>query len=91
MREIDVGSGRKVRLRFWFLGWWGNAFLPTDLGLDTWCWAKIRPRWFWWLRHVKLFALILWRRYETTRLDWRTAWDISGPASGLSWPKGDAK
>jgi hypothetical protein len=46
--------------------------------------AKIRPAWYWTWRRVRLFLIIVWRRYEASRIDWRTAWAVSRVAKGLT-------
>ena len=65
--------------------YWGEAMAQTDVG-GLWVVAKIRPRWYWLLRRVRLFLRIVWRRYENARLDWRTSWSVSAVAGGLSGP-----
>jgi hypothetical protein len=64
--------------------YWGNVMAQTDMG-GLWIRAKIRPPLYWWLCRVKLFALIVWRRYDPqcTPMDWRTAWEVSKVAEGL--------
>jgi hypothetical protein len=54
---------------------WGTIFAETDLG--GWVYAKVRPLWYWQLRRAWLFVRIVWRRWDTARLDWRTAWQIA--------------
>lgn len=77
MRYAEHESGRRLRLRFWFFGWWGDLFAPTDVG-DCWAYAKVRPRWYWWWRRVRLFLLTV------GNLGLRTAWDVSAVARGVS-------
>ena len=64
--------------------YWGRTMAQTDIG-GLWCYAKVRPRAYWLLRRIRLFALIVWRRYDPgcDRLDWRTAWDVAACAEGL--------
>ena len=76
MNETRHSSGRILKLRYWFFGWWGEAFLPTDVA-DSWVWLKLRPRWYQWLRHIRLFLGIVWRHYETERIGWSLAWQIA--------------
>ena len=68
---------------------WTSALRPTDLtdpatGEPLYVVAKIRPRWYWRCRRCWLFARIVWRRWETGRLDWRTAWAVAAVAKGLT-------
>ena len=82
-------SAKKINV-FWFCGYWGCAFVETDIpntyeGGYCWTWAKIRPRWYWWIRRMQMFLEIVWRPFETSRIDWRTAWDVSKVARGLSF------
>ncbi len=68
---------------------WTTALVPTDLndpytGEPLCVYAKIRPAWYWTWRRVCLFASIVWRRYEVSRMDWRTAWAVSRCAVGLT-------
>ena len=65
--------------------YWGECMAQTDIG-GLWVAAKVRPTWWWTCRRVQLFLSIVWRRMETTRLDWRTAWDVSEVAVGLVGP-----
>lgn len=65
--------------------YWGRA-LAQESFTGGWCHARVRPAWYWWLRRLRLFVLIVWRRYEISRLDARTAWDISRCAVGLVGP-----
>ena len=69
--------------------WWTTVFAETDVpnpidGGYCWCHAKVRPAWYWLWRRVCLFFLIAWRRVDTMypdRLDWRTAWKVTGIVS----------
>jgi len=66
--------------------YWGRVFCETDL-CGAWVWAKVRPRWYWFLCRLWLFSRIVWRRVDTRvpdRLEWRTAWEVSEVAVGLS-------
>ena len=70
---------------------WRTVLVPTDIrdpqtSAPLYVYARIRPMWFWYLRRVKLFALIVWRKCEDDdwRLDWRTAWKVSECAIGLT-------
>jgi hypothetical protein len=63
--------------------YWGTVFVETDIG---WTWAKVRPWPYWLWRRLHLFVGIVWRLPDsaaTSRIDWRTAWDISKCAVGL--------
>lgn len=74
--------------------YWGTVFMPTDIdnpetGEPLYVHAKVRPAWYWFLRRVQLFALIVWRRYETERIGVRLAWELSDTAVGVTgrtWP-----
>lgn len=68
---------------------WTSALRPTDItdpatGEPLYVCAKIRPRWYWGVRRVWLFVRIVWRRWETERLNWSTAWAVSTVARGLT-------
>ena len=66
--------------------YWGTVSCE-DERLGAWLWAKVRPRWYWFLCRVWLFVRLVWRRYDdqwTNRIDWRTAWDVAEVAEGLS-------
>ena len=68
--------------------YWGKVFAETDFA-GCWCWAQVRPRWFWLIRRVRLFFRIVWRKYDDqgeTRIDWRTAWDAGEAAVGFVGP-----
>jgi len=65
--------------------YWGRAMAQTDVG-GLWVRAKVRPKCYWFIRRLRLFLRIVWRRYETERIDWRTAWQISKVAVGLVGP-----
>ena len=56
--------------------YWGNAFAETDWP-GLYVYAKVRPRWYWTLKAAWLFVRIVWRRWDTARLDWGTAWQIA--------------
>ena len=66
--------------------YWGHAMAQTDVG-GLWAVAKIRPRWYWWLKRLWLFSRIVWRMPDSdprcTRIDWRTAWEVARVAEGL--------
>ena len=71
--------------------YWTSVFAETDIpnaieGGYCYVWAKVRPRWYWFYRRLRLFLGIVWRRYGPgyTRMDWRTAWDVSSVAKGLT-------
>jgi len=67
--------------------YWGGVWAQEST-TGGWLFAKVRPRWYWFLRRVKLFALIVWRRWDAqiSRMDWRTAWSVSEVAVGLVGP-----
>lgn len=69
--------------------YWGRVLAPTDFH-GAWVVAKVRPRAVWALCRIRLFLRIVWRKPDTapgcTRLDWRTAWDVSNAAIGLVGP-----
>lgn len=47
--------------------------------------AIVRPRWFWFLRRMKLFLSIVWRKWDAGyRLSISTAWSVSKVAEGLT-------
>jgi len=62
--------------------YWGMAWAQTDVK-GAWVLAKVRPMPIWWFRRVSFFLSIVWRRYETIRLDWKTSWEISRICIGL--------
>lgn len=62
--------------------YWGTALAQTDL-LGLWVKAKVRPWPYWFIRRLGLFSVLLWRRYETSRIGWRLAWELSKVAVGL--------
>jgi len=64
--------------------YWGTVFCETDLG--GWTWAKVRPWPYWFLCRTWLFVRLVWRRHESVRIDWRTAWAVSACAAGLVGP-----
>jgi len=65
--------------------YWGHCWCRADFG--GWVNAKVRPRWYWWLRRVRLFSVIVWRWCDLARLDWRTSWVVAGIAAiGLVGP-----
>ncbi len=66
---------------------WHSELRPTDIndpmtGEPLYVLAKIRPRWYWQIRRIKLFLSIVWRPYDTARLDWSTAWKVSEVSKG---------
>jgi len=69
---------------------WRRVFAETDVpnsmeGGNCYVWAKVRPRWYWFLRRVKLFLSIVWRpAWGDGRLDWRTAWEVSACGRGFT-------
>ena len=69
--------------------WWTTVLAPTDIsdprtGEPLYVAAKVRPAWYWNWRRVCLFLSIVWRKYEVSRIDWRTAWAVSKVAKGLT-------
>lgn len=86
------------RAKRWFRRWiWCREqhLVPTDVpntlqGGVLYAQAKIRPRWYWWYRRLRLFLGIVWRPVDTpegappVRLSVRQAWQISKPG-GLSY------
>ena len=77
-RLTRVGAGRVI--------YWGRVFAETDL-CGVWAWARVRPAWYWEGCRLWLFARIVWRRVDSRcrgRLDWMTAWEVSGIGEGLS-------
>lgn len=74
----------------WF--YFGAAFVQTDVpnpidGGFCYAHAKVRPPWYWLCRRVRLFVLIVWRRFDPgcSRIDWSTAWQVSAASKGLEW------
>ena len=77
---------------------WRTVFVPTDIpnpidGGQLYVWAIVRPRWYWFLRRVWLFVRIVWRPIDSPDIhhpfraglmDWRTAWEVSQVAQGLT-------
>jgi len=68
---------------------WTTVLVQTDVWADgeaLYAHAIVRPRWYWFLRRVKLFLGIVWRRFDPgcTRMGIRTAWDVSKVAEGLT-------
>ncbi len=66
----------------WWLGF-GQAFVQTDVPNPIendylYTYAKVRPRWWWKCCKIKLFLLLVWRRYESERLSISTAWEVAG-------------
>ena len=62
---------------------WGKAFVAVDIPnpVDGGClytWKKIRPRWYRRMRRFLLFASIVWRKYESSRLSAGLAWNVAG-------------
>lgn len=69
---------------------WTTVLAQTDVhgrdGEPLYAHAIVRPRWYWFLRRVKLFLGIVWRRWDAqcSRIDIRTAWSVSEVAKGLT-------
>lgn len=44
----------------------------------------VRPSWYWFLRRLRLFSQLVWRRWEPgfSRIGIRLAWKISSAANG---------
>lgn len=65
---------------------WRTELRPTDVytgeGQQLYVYARIRPSWYWTVRQIRLFLKIVWRRYESDRIDWDTAWEVSKVARG---------
>jgi len=57
--------------------YWGSVMAQPDFCSGLWVRAKVRPWWYWLAARAWLFSYIVWRRQETARMDWRTAWDVS--------------
>ena len=69
--------------------YWRTALIPTGLpntiqGGELYAVACLRPGWYWAIRRLREFVWWLWRPVEEGRSDWRTAWDISKIARGLT-------
>ncbi len=65
--------------------YWGRVWAQESMA-GGWLNAKVRPCWYWWLRRIRLFSVIVWRTWDTARLDWSTAWEVSECAVGLVGP-----
>jgi len=63
--------------------YWGTVMAESADLPGLWLWAKVRPRPWWFLIRLKLFAQIVWRRWETRRLGIRLAWELSKVTEGL--------
>ena len=68
---------------------WTTRLIATDIldpttGEPLYVDAKIRPKWYWLLKRIWLFISIVWRKWETARIGWLTAWEVSRVAEGLS-------
>lgn len=69
---------------------WTTVLAQTDvrdpeINKPLYAYAKVRPRWYWTLRRLKLFLGIVWRKWdEGYRLSWSTAWEVSEVAKGLT-------
>ena len=66
---------------------WTTVLAQTDVrgnGELLYAHAIVRPRWYWFLRRLKLFLGIVWRKHEVSRIDIKTAWSVSKVAEGLS-------
>ena len=74
----------KIAKLFWCFGWWGWRFVQVDVAGNCYAYAKVRPRWFWFLRRLQLFGIIVFRKYERERIRPLTAWQVSKCAKGLS-------
>ncbi len=85
MKTTSHESGRSLKLKFWLFGWWGYGFFPTDIG-QCWAWAKVRPRWYWMVRRVRLFCELVWRIPVEggVPIQAPTAWEVSKIAEGVS-------
>ena len=79
-REKGEGMNREGKGRVIY---WGSVFCETDF-FGAWVWAKVRPEWYWFLSRAWLFVRIVWRVHETSRMDWRTAWEVAKVGKGLS-------
>lgn len=73
-----------MSIRSWYC-WGTTPLLPTDIP-GCYCHAKIRPWWYWTFRRVRLFLLIVWRRWDEQcgRLSIKTAWSVSSVAKGFT-------
>ncbi len=65
---------------------WGHVRCESADFPGAWLDAKVRPAWYWWCKRTWLFLQIVWRRWETERLGWRVARDVSRVAVGLVGP-----
>jgi hypothetical protein len=68
---------------------WTTILAQTDVrdynGEPLYAEALVRPRWYWFLRRVRLFLSIVWREAdEGFRLPIALAWEVSKVAEGLS-------
>lgn len=69
--------------------YWRSVLAQTDIrGYDgevLYAHTVVRPRWYWFLRRLKLFLSIVWREWEKDyRLSISTAWSVSEVAQGLT-------
>lgn len=73
---------------------WKTVFVQTDIhdpetGEPLYCYASVRPHWYWVYRRVCLFLSIVWRVWDVRpdgskyRISIRTAWSVSEVAMGL--------
>jgi len=87
MKRFEHPSGRVLERHFWFFGWWGRFFAPTDIA-DGWSWGRVAPAWYWWLRKQWLFSDIIWRiDHSGGRISWGTAQEVCRIlyADSLTW------
>ena len=72
-----------MRKRHWNCFGWGWALVPTDIpnpdepGEPLYVWAKVRPRWYWWWKRLRLFLSIVWRDAYGERMSAGTAWAVA--------------
>ena len=68
-----------------------TCLVQTDIpntveGGYLYAYAKIRPKWYWTYKRIRLFLSIVWRRWEICcpRIGVSQAWDIAKVAKGLT-------
>ena len=65
--------------------YWGNVKCESAEFPGCWLTAKIRPRWYWWLKRFRE-AFWFWRRRyepESDPFTWRHSWEIAEYAVGF--------
>ena len=61
---------------------WTTILTPTTFNIPgtnepLYVWKKVRPQWYWKLKRLLLFLIILWRRWEDARLSWSLSWSVA--------------